>query len=480
MIIMDIDNIKEENWKDIEGYEGKYQISDGGRVKNAETGKVLKQKCSNEFYYCELYTKGFNKRNTKKHRIHRLVAEHFVGNPFKKKYVQHIDKDKSNNKYNNLIWKNTYDDSSEIYKEKDDSQTIEKIKKEPITIERWLNIKSYENTYKISNFGKVMNKLTNLLLNPYYLSGYMAVELSGKSYLIHRLVALHFIDNPDKKTWVDHIDNTPTNNREDNLRWITPSENSLAYHTNYSTRSKNPILQYDMDGCFIKEWNCVSELLKEHKTYRGSQIYNALNGKYSSAYGYVWEYKINKPQTTDKIDTCDIFKNIGNFNNHDFSKYECSNNGKVKSLHMNIILKPAINKGGYKYYSLVDNNIRKDKNNMKSFTILEHILVAHLFVDGMSQTNNFVNHLDKNRQNNNYINLEWTTQRLNNEHASGRKIVKLNMKTSKEIEIYNSLISAAETIKENVTVRSIARNISYNCQNKTDSAYGYKWKFKDE
>jgi hypothetical protein len=91
--------------------------------------------------------------------------------------------------------------------------------------EEYRKIKGYEN-YSVSNFGNVRNEKTCLILKQHLHNGYYRVEVQGKKHLIHRLIAEYFIPNPNNKAYVDHIDNNRSNNRIDNLRWVTTSENN--------------------------------------------------------------------------------------------------------------------------------------------------------------------------------------------------------------------------------------------------------------
>lgn len=91
-----------EVWKDIEGYEGLYQISNQGRVM-ARNGKIRaiqinKRRCG--YYEVNLY----KNNNEKRFKVHRLVAQAFIPNPQGKPQVNHIDGDKSNNRASNLEW----------------------------------------------------------------------------------------------------------------------------------------------------------------------------------------------------------------------------------------------------------------------------------------------------------------------------------------------------------------------------------------
>ena len=92
-----------------------------------------------------------------------------------------------------------------------------------------MEIIDYQN-YLIYNDGKVQNKKTKRYLKPRTNNhGYLYVNLykdkKRKTHKIHRLVGLHYIANPENKRSIDHINRIRTDNRVENLRWATDSEN---------------------------------------------------------------------------------------------------------------------------------------------------------------------------------------------------------------------------------------------------------------
>lgn len=92
--------MKKEVWKSIPGYEGRYYVSNLGRVKGPL--KILKPTISNWGYERVRITNNAGKRTTP--RVHRLVAQVFIPNPENKPEVNHIDGNKLNNNVSNLEW----------------------------------------------------------------------------------------------------------------------------------------------------------------------------------------------------------------------------------------------------------------------------------------------------------------------------------------------------------------------------------------
>lgn len=147
------------------------------------------------------------------------------------------------------------------------------------------DVKGYEGLYGITSCGKVWSYKYKKFLKPEVNgNGYMRIMLckdgQRKMYSLHRIVAEAYIPNPDNLPQVDHIDNDKTHNYVNNLQWITHKDN---------VRKGNniPILQYDLDGNFIREWECAADVGKKVK----DNICHCLKGRYKTAYGFIWKYK---------------------------------------------------------------------------------------------------------------------------------------------------------------------------------------------
>ena len=101
---LDLKDLLNEEWRDIKGYEGLYQVSNYGRVKSFKYKKIkiLKFGTTGKDKYFLIV---LSNRNIKKYKtVHRLVAETFIPNPNNYPCVNHKDCNKKNNKTDNLEW----------------------------------------------------------------------------------------------------------------------------------------------------------------------------------------------------------------------------------------------------------------------------------------------------------------------------------------------------------------------------------------
>ena len=114
----------------------------------------------------------------------------------------------------------------------------------------WVKIKGYEDFYEISSSGEIRSKDRTLtdkigrtrswkgkVLNPDIApNGYYRVSFSinrkRKQFYVHRLIAEHFIPNPDNLPQVNHIDGNKLNNSLDNLEWVTVQDNVIHAYKN--------------------------------------------------------------------------------------------------------------------------------------------------------------------------------------------------------------------------------------------------------
>lgn len=176
----------------------------------------------------------------------------------------------------------------------------------------------------------------------------------------------------------------------------------------------------------------------------------------------------------------DLWRDIPDFE----GLYQASANGEIRSLYTNIILKPEISKNGYCKVTLC-----KDKKR-KLLSI--HRLVAMTYLDNYSE-NLQVNHKDGNKQNNNVSNLEMVTCKENIQHSFKNKLqvakkgkehplykkYGVENKTSKKVVQYDmqgNYIKTWDSIKDVERELGINNsNISSCCNNKKNSAGGYKW-----
>lgn len=186
--------------------------------------------------------------------------------------------------------------------------------------EIWKDVKDYEGLYQVSSIGRIKSLPRNGTINKERIlkctvdkDGYLKVNLSKnniqRKIIVHRLVAMAFISNPYNYPQVNHIDGNKQNNEATNLEWVSNKENiQHAYKIGLITHEKitknlkhyseigkkNPksvqVVQYDLNGNFIKEWGSVNQIQKE-LGYHSQNICCCCQGKYKKAFGYIWKNK---------------------------------------------------------------------------------------------------------------------------------------------------------------------------------------------
>lgn len=181
----------------------------------------------------------------------------------------------------------------------------------------WKDIPGFEGKYQVNQVGQVRSlnyKRTGKVkrLSPELTSnGYLRVGLFNKygkykHYLVHRLVAMTFIPNPNNLSQVNHIDENKSNNAVWNLEWCTPkynmnygtalerriaSKKDMHYNVGINNPNSTPIIM--LDKTTLKPLAYFYSIT-EANNYLGkkdiSNISHCLRGKQSSAYGYKWAY----------------------------------------------------------------------------------------------------------------------------------------------------------------------------------------------
>ena len=185
--------------------------------------------------------------------------------------------------------------------------------------EEWRDVKDYEGYYQVSNLGNVrsleriicdgtvrpanLRKLCNDGL------GYKHVCLNkdgtNKTIKVHRLVATAFIPNPESKPFLDHINTIRDDNRVENLRWVTPKENyhnskskaKIQYNRNMFSflgkvkKGAKSVLEYDLQGNFIREWVCVRYIMENTNLKSNRGIYSCAYGDKKHYQDKVYRWK---------------------------------------------------------------------------------------------------------------------------------------------------------------------------------------------
>lgn len=297
--------------------------------------------------------------------------------------------------------------------------------------------------YMISTLGRLMRTDTCRFKKPCVSkAGYHSYGMNDKkafSQQAHRLVAHAFLPNPLQHPTVDHIDCDPRNNRLDNLRWATHTEQANN-KTGYIA-STMPLGLYIGDELIAtyasrEEFEITHDIsLRNRPTgLRGQSldsnglvghILRAISGNNLSSEEWRALISPNKPLRDG---------------------YMVSNLGRVKLIRRKTY--GFDTSDGYKYVAL-------QKKDATTFTtMLVHRLVAYVFL-GIPENyaNLVVNHKDGNKTNNVVTNLEWATYSENTQHSANvvnthvlRPVASYDQRSGKLIQTYASIKKAADDV----------------------------------
>lgn len=169
--------------------------------------------------------------------------------------------------------------------------------------EIWKDIENYEGLYQVSNLGRIKSfprngtiKQERILKQTIDNNGYLIVGLhknnKAKKVCVHWLVANAFIPKKETDEVINHIDGNKLNNTLNNLERCTQSHNvkesiRLGLQIPYNEK---PVIQYDLQGNFVKEWKSGSEAGRQLNISQ-SNISACCRGLRRQANGFVWKFK---------------------------------------------------------------------------------------------------------------------------------------------------------------------------------------------
>ena len=153
--------------------------------------------------------------------------------------------------------------------------------------EIWKPVVGFEH-YSISSKGRLRNPFGKLMSPNLNYKGYLIARLypygggSPKQLSYHRMVAEAFIDNPYNKPQINHKDHNKSNNCVDNLEWCDNQYNQRYSHA-------LTIIQYDLNGNFITQWNAISDASKA-LNIPTTNISKCCKGQISTINGFIFLY----------------------------------------------------------------------------------------------------------------------------------------------------------------------------------------------
>ena len=262
---LSLENLDGEIWVDIENFEGLYQISNMGRVKalgkivylggGHRTKKIIKENIKAQGINTSGYPIVCIYKNSKGHTksVHRLVAKAFIPNPENKAQVNHKDCDKKNNTIYNREWATSFENMFHLY-----------------------HIFGHKNPTKGRNVAA--KKVYHYTISGDFIAEYQSITSASEATgLFVSGISLCCLGKGSScGGFIFSYTELPKEHFKD-----------LKYgHGGYATRKIN---QFDLDMNFIKQYNSISEAIRETQISSGS-IYRCLANKNKKFGEYIWRY----------------------------------------------------------------------------------------------------------------------------------------------------------------------------------------------
>ena len=297
------------------------------------------------------------------------------------------------------------------------------------------------------------------------ISGYVDVKVNGKSRLIHVLMAIAFgLPKRDDQDTVDHIDNNPSNNRLENLRWASRSEQiQHSYATNENRGSNAPKQSKPVEARVLgaEEWvpyASSNEAARSLGLYPGN-VSACCRGKQKQTGGY--EFRWGKANEVAVLEG-EVWK--------PYESAWVSSLGRFKS-SQGVVSTRKPKKSGYVNVGV----------NGKSRLI--HVLMAIAFGLPKRDDQDTVDHIDNNPSNNRLENLRWASrsEQIQHSYATNENRGSNAPKQSKPVEA--RVLGAEEWVpyaSSNEAARSLGLypgNVSACCRGKQKQTGGYEFRW---
>lgn len=205
------------------------------------------------------------------------------------------------------------------------------------------------NKYYITECGKIYSTITNKILKTVInKKGYENIKLRGKTYKVHRLVALTYIKNINNYDQINHIDGNKSNNNVTNLEWCNNSynqkhawDNNLRKNKEASNRKLTEAQVAQIREEYFKENTSQRKLAKKYGICK-TTIAGILNGKYYNT-SKKYEGSCVNRQTKKKLNDYEVKEIIAKYNTGKYSYNKIAQEYGVN--HKTIIR--LIKNGGY-------------------------------------------------------------------------------------------------------------------------------------